>query len=160
MAPETPAQRPAPRYFTWDEVAQRCGRGQERWLVIERKVYNISEFSRRHPGGSRVIGHYAGQDATVSAADGARGKAGGSGRGTGSLASRTEHRLVRGEAGGARAYLLPRDGASCAPGVPAEERLRTRVGVEAGRSHSHQGRRPCVRSKGAGRPERGWEGLG
>nr|KAF6437563.1 fatty acid desaturase 1 [Molossus molossus] len=64
MAPETPAQGPAPRYFTWDEVAQRSGRDKERWLVIERKVYNISEFTRRHPGGSRVISHYAGQDAT------------------------------------------------------------------------------------------------
>lgn len=68
MAPETPAQGPTPRYFTWDEVAQRSGRNKERWLVIERKVYNISEFNRRHPGGSRVISHYAGQDATVSAA--------------------------------------------------------------------------------------------
>lgn len=68
MAPETPAQGPTQRYFTWDEVAQRSGRNKERWLVIERKVYNISDFTRRHPGGSRVISHYAGQDATVSAA--------------------------------------------------------------------------------------------
>ncbi|XP_036716346.1 acyl-CoA (8-3)-desaturase isoform X2 [Balaenoptera ricei] len=64
MAPETPAQGPTPRYFTWDEVAQRSGRDKERWLVIDRKVYNISEFTRQHPGGSRVISHYAGQDAT------------------------------------------------------------------------------------------------
>ncbi|XP_007106251.2 acyl-CoA (8-3)-desaturase isoform X2 [Physeter macrocephalus] len=64
MAPETPAQGPTPRYFTWNEVAQRSGRDKERWLVIDRKVYNISEFTRQHPGGSRVISHYAGQDAT------------------------------------------------------------------------------------------------
>ncbi|XP_007174486.2 acyl-CoA (8-3)-desaturase isoform X2 [Balaenoptera acutorostrata] len=64
MASETPAQGPTPRYFTWDEVAQRSGRDKERWLVIDRKVYNISEFTRQHPGGSRVISHYAGQDAT------------------------------------------------------------------------------------------------
>lgn len=71
MAPD-PVQTPDPasaqlrqmRYFTWDEVAQRSGREKERWLVIDRKVYNISDFSRRHPGGSRVISHYAGQDAT------------------------------------------------------------------------------------------------
>lgn len=93
MAPETPAQGPTPRYFTWDEVAQRSGRNKERWLVIERKVYNISEFTRRHPGGSRVISHYAGQDATVSDAQRAQGRrrgpaaaAGGSVRDTGSLA--------------------------------------------------------------------------
>lgn len=73
MAPD-PVQTPVPasaqlrqtRYFTWEEVAQRSGREKERWLVIDRKVYNISDFTRRHPGGSRVISHYAGQDATVS----------------------------------------------------------------------------------------------
>ncbi|OBS58746.1 hypothetical protein A6R68_10074 [Neotoma lepida] len=58
------AQLHQPRYFTWEEVAQRSGREKERWLVIDRKVYNISDFTRRHPGGSRVISHYAGQDAT------------------------------------------------------------------------------------------------
>jgi predicted heme/steroid binding protein len=63
----TSALGPTLRYFTWEEVARRSGREKERWLVIERKVYNISEFVRRHPGGSRVISHYAGQDATVSA---------------------------------------------------------------------------------------------
>ncbi|XP_008825335.1 acyl-CoA (8-3)-desaturase [Nannospalax galili] len=68
MAPETVPAPPAaqlrePRYFTWEEVEQRSGR-EEKWLVIDRKVYNISDFSRRHPGGSRVISHYAGQDAT------------------------------------------------------------------------------------------------
>ncbi|KFV03160.1 Fatty acid desaturase 1, partial [Pterocles gutturalis] len=34
------------------------------WLVIDRKVYDVSKFSKHHPGGSRVISHYAGQDAT------------------------------------------------------------------------------------------------
>ncbi|NXG78033.1 FADS1 desaturase, partial [Baryphthengus martii] len=34
------------------------------WLVIDRKVYDVSKFSKRHPGGSRVLSHYAGQDAT------------------------------------------------------------------------------------------------
>lgn len=97
MDSETPTQAPAPRYFTWDEVAQRSGREKERWLVIDRKVYNISEFSRRHPGGSRVISHYAGQDATVSAArprhGSGRGRAaaaGGPVREAGSLAPRDE----------------------------------------------------------------------
>uniref|UniRef100_A0A8C6YUJ6 Fatty acid desaturase 1-like n=1 Tax=Nothoprocta perdicaria TaxID=30464 RepID=A0A8C6YUJ6_NOTPE len=55
-----------PRLFTWEEVRVHNGRGQgrEQWLVINRKVYDVSEFSNRHPGGKRVIGHYAGQDAT------------------------------------------------------------------------------------------------
>ncbi|XP_058011619.1 acyl-CoA (8-3)-desaturase-like isoform X3 [Ahaetulla prasina] len=55
------------RWFTWEEIGLRTGQGdppQERWLVIDRKVYDISRFYRRHPGGSRTIGSYAGQDAT------------------------------------------------------------------------------------------------
>lgn len=37
-----------------------------RWLVIDNNVYDITQWSKRHPGGSKVISHYAGQDATVS----------------------------------------------------------------------------------------------
>lgn len=67
-AMEESGAEPGLRRFTWEEIAQRTGRGpaaEERWLVIDRKVYDISRFHRRHPGGSRVISHYAGQDATV-----------------------------------------------------------------------------------------------
>uniref|UniRef100_A0A8C7E1J6 Cytochrome b5 heme-binding domain-containing protein n=1 Tax=Naja naja TaxID=35670 RepID=A0A8C7E1J6_NAJNA len=55
------------RWFTWEEIGLRTGQGdppRDRWLVIDRKVYDISRFYRRHPGGSRTIGCYAGQDAT------------------------------------------------------------------------------------------------
>ncbi|XP_071618663.1 acyl-CoA (8-3)-desaturase-like isoform X3 [Heliangelus exortis] len=55
------------RSFSWEEIGQRNGRGAAaggRWLVIERKVYDISEFYRRHPGGARLIDSHAGQDAT------------------------------------------------------------------------------------------------
>uniref|UniRef100_A0A8C6V4F9 Cytochrome b5 heme-binding domain-containing protein n=1 Tax=Naja naja TaxID=35670 RepID=A0A8C6V4F9_NAJNA len=56
------------RFFTWEEIGLRTGRIQphlqEKWLVIDRKVYDISSFYKRHPGGHRVISHYAGQDAT------------------------------------------------------------------------------------------------
>ncbi|NXX84254.1 FADS1 desaturase, partial [Urocolius indicus] len=34
------------------------------WLVIDRKVYDVSNFSKQHPGGRKVLSHYAGQDAT------------------------------------------------------------------------------------------------
>lgn len=55
------------QHFTWEEIRSHNGRGQsqEQWLVIDRKVYDVSKFSKHHPGGSRVISHYAGQDATV-----------------------------------------------------------------------------------------------
>ncbi|KAF3854900.1 hypothetical protein F7725_022955 [Dissostichus mawsoni] len=33
-------------------------------MVIDRKVYNITQWAKRHPGGSRVISHYAGEDAS------------------------------------------------------------------------------------------------
>ncbi|KAG8125551.1 putative Fatty acid desaturase 1 protein [Naja naja] len=55
---------PSPRFFSWDEIKSYSSRAPERWLVIDRKVYDISRFHKRHPGGSRVISHYAGQDAT------------------------------------------------------------------------------------------------
>ncbi|XP_034624678.1 acyl-CoA (8-3)-desaturase-like [Trachemys scripta elegans] len=67
MEEPEPAAGSSPRRFTWEEIGLRTGRGhpqQERWLVINRKVYDISQFYRRHPGGPRVISHYAGQDAT------------------------------------------------------------------------------------------------
>ncbi|XP_006274952.1 acyl-CoA (8-3)-desaturase [Alligator mississippiensis] len=55
--------------FTWEEIAIHTGQGhgtsgQERWLVIDRKIYDVSKFYLRHPGGRQVISHYAGQDAT------------------------------------------------------------------------------------------------
>ncbi|KAK9410197.1 fatty acid desaturase 1-like [Crotalus adamanteus] len=70
--PAADLSRPS-RWFTWDEIGLRSGHGdppQERWLVIDRKVYDVSRFYRRHPGGSRTIASYAGQDATVRRAAG------------------------------------------------------------------------------------------
>ncbi|XP_071895073.1 acyl-CoA (8-3)-desaturase isoform X2 [Anas platyrhynchos] len=55
-----------PQHLTWEEIKIHNGRGQsqQQWLVIDRNVYDVSTFSKLHPGGSRVISHYAGQDAT------------------------------------------------------------------------------------------------
>lgn len=49
--------------YTWEEVQQH-NKKDDRWLVVEGQVYNITNWVYRHPGGSRVIGHYSGQDAT------------------------------------------------------------------------------------------------
>ncbi|KAL7992022.1 hypothetical protein Chor_016278 [Crotalus horridus] len=57
-----------PRLFTWEEVGLRTGNGdlkEERWLVINRKVYDVSQFYLQHPGGPHLIRHYSGQDATA-----------------------------------------------------------------------------------------------
>jgi len=79
MAPQTGStekeRKPVSAFlqlFTWEEIRIHNGHGpsKEQWLVIDRNVYDVSNFSKRHPGGSRVIGHYAGQDATVRSRDG------------------------------------------------------------------------------------------
>ncbi|XP_041852473.1 acyl-CoA Delta-4 desaturase-like [Melanotaenia boesemani] len=49
--------------YTWEEVQKHNSR-KDQWLVINRKVYNITQWAKRHPGGFRLIGHYAGEDAT------------------------------------------------------------------------------------------------
>ena len=51
--------------YSWDDVKEH-DKKNDKWLVIDGKVYNISNFMKKHPGGARVIGAYGGQDATVS----------------------------------------------------------------------------------------------
>lgn len=58
----TERQAPMPT-FRWEEI-QKHNLRTDRWLVIDRKVYNVTKWSQRHPGGHRVIGHYSGEDAT------------------------------------------------------------------------------------------------
>lgn len=59
----TEREAPIPT-FRWEEI-QKHNVHADRWLVVDRKVYNITKWAYRHPGGHRVIGHYAGEDATV-----------------------------------------------------------------------------------------------
>nr|KAG5714734.1 hypothetical protein BaRGS_000222 [Batillaria attramentaria] len=49
--------------YSWNEVKEHSS-VQDKWLVIDGQVYNITSWARKHPGGNRVISHYAGQDAT------------------------------------------------------------------------------------------------
>ncbi|XP_006822674.1 acyl-CoA 6-desaturase-like [Saccoglossus kowalevskii] len=51
------------RTFTRKEVEQHNQRSDQ-WVVVNHKVYDITEWCHRHPGGRRVISHYAGEDAT------------------------------------------------------------------------------------------------
>lgn len=50
--------------FRWEQIRQHNLPG-DKWLVIERRVYDISRWAQRHPGGSRLIGHHGAEDATV-----------------------------------------------------------------------------------------------
>ncbi|KAL5005717.1 hypothetical protein ScPMuIL_016875 [Solemya velum] len=49
--------------FTWEQV-QTHNKSNDRWIVIEDEVYDISQWSKKHPGGQAIISHYAGQDAS------------------------------------------------------------------------------------------------
>ncbi|NWU90230.1 FADS2 desaturase, partial [Upupa epops] len=51
------------RFYTWEEI-QKHNLRTDKWLVIDRKVYNVTKWADRHPGGHRVISHWAGEDAT------------------------------------------------------------------------------------------------
>ncbi|VDP67887.1 unnamed protein product [Echinostoma caproni] len=54
------------RKITWTEIEQHSSK-HDRWIVMENKVYDVSKWQNRHPGGRKIIGHYAAQDATVEA---------------------------------------------------------------------------------------------
>lgn len=49
--------------LNWKEIKKHVS-SDDKWIVIDEQVYDISNWSRKHPGGSRVISHYAGQDAS------------------------------------------------------------------------------------------------
>jgi fatty acid desaturase 2 (delta-6 desaturase) len=55
----------AGQVIPWSEIQKHSSR-DDRWIVISGQVYDVTEWSKKHPGGQRLIGHYAGQDATVS----------------------------------------------------------------------------------------------
>jgi fatty acid desaturase 2 (delta-6 desaturase) len=49
--------------LTWPEVSKHCKK-DDRWIVVDGEVYDVSRWAKKHPGGSRLLGHYAGQDAS------------------------------------------------------------------------------------------------
>lgn len=51
--------------FTWNEV-KRHNSKNDLWIVIDGYVYDITNFQKKHPGGSKVVNFYSGQDASVS----------------------------------------------------------------------------------------------
>lgn len=50
--------------ITTEEVRLHNKPGDQ-WLLINGRVYDITSFAKRHPGGAKVISHFAGEDATV-----------------------------------------------------------------------------------------------
>jgi len=52
------------KQIPWDDVKNH-NKKDDSWLVIDGKVYNVTNFMKKHPGGARVMSSYGGQDATV-----------------------------------------------------------------------------------------------
>ncbi len=61
---QTADNTPHSRDVTWEDVRKHSTR-DDKWIVIENEVYNVTSWSRKHPGGSKLLTHYAGQDASV-----------------------------------------------------------------------------------------------
>jgi len=51
--------------FTWKEIGEHKQRN-DRWIVINGVVYDVTSWAKRHPGGEKIISGYAGHDASVS----------------------------------------------------------------------------------------------
>ncbi|CAH8449490.1 unnamed protein product [Dicrocoelium dendriticum] len=49
--------------ITWNEVRKHTFL-HDRWMVIDNKVYDVTKWQHRHPGGRKVLSHFEGQDAT------------------------------------------------------------------------------------------------
>ncbi|XP_071791216.1 acyl-CoA 6-desaturase-like [Asterias amurensis] len=49
--------------YSWDDVKEHSSK-TDKWVVIENGVYDVSKWVTRHPGGFKVLSHYAGEDAT------------------------------------------------------------------------------------------------
>lgn len=51
--------------FSVEEVTSH-NKADDKWLIINGNIYDITIWAKKHPGGAKVISHYAGEDATVS----------------------------------------------------------------------------------------------
>ena len=47
------------------EELKKHNKPDSRWLLIENKVYDITTWCKKHPGGAKILGHFSGEDATV-----------------------------------------------------------------------------------------------
>ena len=50
--------------YAWDEIRKHSTEN-DTWIVLEGRVYDVSNFKKRHPGGWQLMEDHAGQDASV-----------------------------------------------------------------------------------------------
>ncbi|XP_060602023.1 acyl-CoA 6-desaturase-like [Ruditapes philippinarum] len=60
---ENGSEQTSVKSFTWEEIKTHNKR-TDSWIVLDGKVYNVTNFMKKHPGGARVLSSYGGQDAT------------------------------------------------------------------------------------------------
>lgn len=46
--------------YTWEEI-----KNDKSWVVVDGFVYDVTNFSKKHPGGPKIIKNHIGQDASV-----------------------------------------------------------------------------------------------
>lgn len=57
-----------PKVYSYQEDAEHNG-PENFWIIIDDKVYDVSQFKDEHPGGDEIIMDLGGQDATESFVD-------------------------------------------------------------------------------------------
>ncbi|ETE73847.1 Cytochrome b5 [Ophiophagus hannah] len=55
-------------YYKLEEV-QKHNHSQSTWIIINRRIYDLTKFLEEHPGGEEVLREQAGGDATESFED-------------------------------------------------------------------------------------------
>ncbi|KAA0199141.1 hypothetical protein HAZT_HAZT000067 [Hyalella azteca] len=50
--------------YSREEVKKHCNQ-QDCWIIIDRQVYDVTQYLAEHPGGVDVILEYGGRDATA-----------------------------------------------------------------------------------------------
>ena len=66
MAPSPPqSQGEVLPAYTREQVAEHK-KPKDCWVILYGEVYDVTRWLPKHPGGARILAHYAGEDATVS----------------------------------------------------------------------------------------------
>nr|WAY16338.1 front-end fatty acid desaturase group B [Spirobranchus lamarcki] len=49
--------------ISWQEIKEKVAE-KKKWIVIDKCVYDVGNWMKKHPGGRKIITHFIGQDAT------------------------------------------------------------------------------------------------